>query len=269
MPFPVATRVVPWLMSYFVKEITGLENLPKQGGFVMAANHASHLDEFLILGDVMRATGRKAHALADQKTWFEDSRVKRWIARRYETIPVARGDDSTASIGMAVDCLRRDEIVLIYPEGTRSRDGQLQRGKTGVSRIALAGRVPIVPVGLRGTFELLPRGKSFPDLGRRKTVSIAFGQPIQLDACFDRQDHGPHHRWITDWVMLEIGRLARLDYEFAPPTWTAALAGTQADAVEGRGNDSTRPRSGNIEHRIGDDLAVRRTHPAAQVAPGT
>ncbi|MGH3369927.1 MAG: lysophospholipid acyltransferase family protein, partial [Nocardioidaceae bacterium] len=124
--------------------------------------------------------------------------------------PVDR-DDPQAAIGsleVALEVLGKGEAFGIYPEGTRSRDGRLYRGRTGVAHLALTAGVPVVPVGLRGTAELQPVGSSLPRLAK---VTVEFGQPIQVAGRFDGVPLGKARRSLTDEVMEAIAALSGQD----------------------------------------------------------
>ena len=122
-------------------------------------------------------------------------------------LPVDRSDAQSAldSLDVALDVLRRGEAFGIYPEGTRSLDGRLYRGRTGVAHLALTAQVPIVPVGLRDTEKLQPVGSKTARLVR---VSINFGEPIHVAGRYDDMPTGRARREVTDRVMAAIARLS-------------------------------------------------------------
>src|SRR4051794_30393762 len=153
--------------------VTGLENVPRTGPVILASNHLSFADSlvipivaprkvvFLAKSDYFSGGGVKGTL---QKAWFEGMGL----------IPVDRNDSKAAiaSLDTALDVLGRGEAFGIYPEGTRSRDGRLYRGRTGVAHLALTTGVPVVPVGLTGTERLQPVGSRLPRVVR---ISVRFG----------------------------------------------------------------------------------------------
>jgi 1-acyl-sn-glycerol-3-phosphate acyltransferase len=122
-------------------------------------------------------------------------------------LPVDRDDtrSAVASLETAREVLRRGEAFGIYPEGTRSRDGRLYRGRTGVAELALSAGVPVVPVGLRGTQDLQPVGSRLPRLAR---VDVTFGPPIAVAGKYDGVPRGRARRELTDRVMAAIAALS-------------------------------------------------------------
>ncbi|MER7605837.1 lysophospholipid acyltransferase family protein [Nocardioides sp. NPDC127503] len=201
--------VPPLLRAVWRPTVMGAENVPRTGGVLLASNHLSFADSivipsvsprrvhFLAKSDYFTGTGLKGAA---QRAWFEGLGM----------LPVDR-DDPQAAIGsleVALEVLGKGEAFGIYPEGTRSRDGRLYRGRTGVAHLALTAGVPVVPVGLRGTAELQPVGSSLPRLAK---VTVEFGQPIQVAGRFDGVPLGKARRALTDEVMEAIAALSGQD----------------------------------------------------------
>src|SRR5215210_6828165 len=138
----------PLLRLLFRPKAKGLENIPAEGPVILAANHQSFLDDLLL---PLVVPGRKVVFLA--KADYFDKWYLRWFFKGANVIPVRRESRSAsdAALQTAVQALREGKVVGIFPEGTRSPDGRLYRGKTGVARMALEGQVPVVPVSIRGT----------------------------------------------------------------------------------------------------------------------
>ena len=182
--------------------VTGLDNVPMSGPVILASNHLSFADSlvipivaprkvaFLAKSDYFTGTGLKGTA---SRLWFEGLGM----------LPVDRDDSKAAlaSLDTALQVLGRGEAFGIYPEGTRSRDGRLYRGRTGVAHLALTAGVPVVPVGLTGTQKLQPVGARFPKV---VPVSISFGKPIEVAGRYDGVPLGRARREITDEIMTAI-----------------------------------------------------------------
>lgn len=153
----------------FRLEARGVENVPRHGGALLVANHASNLDPPLIAVSVPRA----CHTLAKRELF--DVPFLGWCIRRLYAHPIDRAGVDRRALRECVDVLRRGELLLLFPEGTRTPDGKLQPAKAGAAMIAAQADVPIVPVWIEGTFEALPRGRSWP---RLRKVCIHFGPPF-------------------------------------------------------------------------------------------
>ncbi|HVU17325.1 MAG TPA: lysophospholipid acyltransferase family protein [Candidatus Didemnitutus sp.] len=154
----------------FRGDVTGTENLPLEGPFLVASNHASHLDPPLVGSQV----ARQMRFFARKTLW--STRIGSWWLDRVETIPVDRDSGDVSAIKRVLQALAEDRAVILFPEGTRSFDGQLQKPKAGVGLLACKTGVPVVPCRIFGTFEAFGKGRSIPLFGTR--VNIVFGPPI-------------------------------------------------------------------------------------------
>jgi 1-acyl-sn-glycerol-3-phosphate acyltransferase len=202
----VHTVVVPTAKAVWRPTIEGLENVPQQGGLIIASNHLSFVDSVVI----PIVAPRKVVFLAKAE-YFNGRGVKGALSKAWFSglgmVPVDRNDTKAAmaSLDIALDVLGRGEAFGIYPEGTRSRDGLLYRGRTGVAQLALTAGVPVVPVGLRGTQDIQPIGHRFP---RRAKVTVRFGKPIDFTGRFDDVPKGRARRDVTDEIMRAIQELS-------------------------------------------------------------
>ena len=213
------TAVMSLAHAIWRPTILGKDNVPKQGGVLLASNHLSFIDSFAI----PVAAPRKVSFLAKAE-YFTGTGVRGRLVRGFmeagDAIPVDRDSSSNAkdSLDLALTGLRAGKAFGIYPEGTRSRDGRLYRGRTGVAFLALTAGVPVVPVGLVGTDKVQPvgaRGLKLAD------VTIAFGAPI-LPSAYAGMPAGRARRQLTDDVMDAIAALTgqeRADtYNEHPPS---------------------------------------------------
>lgn len=181
----------------------GVEHVPRSGPVILASNHLSFLDHF-----VTGAAVRRQLFFISKVEHFE-SPVKRWFFRRWGVIPLKRGSGDEEAWNRSVEVLQRGEAFIIYPEGTRSLDGKLHRGRTGVARLALQTQAPVVPVACLGTFEALPKGKSMPRFNR---VEVRFGPPLDFGHYAGRDGDPATCRRVTDAVMREIAALSGQEY---------------------------------------------------------
>ncbi|MFN2593483.1 MAG: lysophospholipid acyltransferase family protein [Actinomycetota bacterium] len=207
----------------------GLDNVPKKGPAIIAANHLSFLDSFFIPLTIKR---RKVTYLA--KADYFKSWKTAWFFRSVGQIPTERdgGDRSKQALEIALEVLEEGNLLGIYPEGTRSPDGRIYRGRTGVARLALAAGVPVIPVGLLGTDEVMPKAAKMPRLRGRVEVRIRFGEPLDLSRYAGQEKDRFVLRSVTDEIMYEIMRLSGQTYvdEYASRTATEPLpeSGRQA-----------------------------------------
>ena len=196
----------PILRLMYRPRIVGLENIPREGGAIIAANHQSFLDDLLLPLVVPK---RKVVFLA--KADYFDKWYLRWFFKGANVIPVRRESRSLAdsAIRTGVEALKEGKLVGIFPEGTRSPDGRLYRGKTGVARMALEGQVPVIPVAIVGTFEALPYDRKMPRPGR---VELRFGKPLTFERFYATPADRFVLRSVTDEVMYEIMMLSGQEY---------------------------------------------------------
>jgi 1-acyl-sn-glycerol-3-phosphate acyltransferase len=206
MMYEVVDAVVPPLAKLIWRPtVEGLENMPPTGPVIVASNHLSFADSLVI----PIVAPRKVVFLTKQD-YFTGTGVKGALQRAWFTgmgmVPVDREDTQAAlaSLDTALAVLERGDAFGIYPEGTRSRDGRLYRGRTGVAHLALRSGAPVVPVGLSGTEQLQPVGSPLPRLAK---VTVRFGDPLTFTDGFDGVPAGRARREITDQVMDAIQRL--------------------------------------------------------------
>ena len=202
----VKVFLTPILRVVYRIRVEGREHLPTRGPVILASNHRSFLDSIFIPLIVRRRVTFVAKA-----EYFDDPKTA-WFFRAVGQIPIRRegGSASEGALAAATDVLESGGVFGIYPEGTRTRDGLLHKGKTGVARLALATGAPIVPVGLIGTDECQPTNAKLPRLFRK--VTIRFGPPLSMGHYQDRADDRLVLRQITDELMFEIGELSGYEY---------------------------------------------------------
>jgi 1-acyl-sn-glycerol-3-phosphate acyltransferase len=197
--------VPPLARAVWRPVVEGTDNVPATGGVLLASNHLSFVDSVVI----PVVAPRKVVFLAKEE-YFTGSglrgRMKKAWFEGLGMVPVNREDTRSAlgSLDIALAVLDRGEAFGIYPEGTRSRDGRLYRGRTGVAQLALVSGAPIVPVGLVGTDQLQPVGARLPRLAK---VAVRFGEPIHVAGRYDGVPPGRARREITDRVMAAIQQL--------------------------------------------------------------
>ncbi|MDP7266461.1 MAG: lysophospholipid acyltransferase family protein, partial [Candidatus Thermoplasmatota archaeon] len=188
----------PLLKVLFQLEVNGLENIPAEGKAILASNHFSFLDHFLLPVMVDRdITFIAKSELFENPIWG-------FLLTRWGQISLNRGTGDNSAVNQAIEVLENGELFGIYPEGTRTRDGKLHGGHTGVARISLISGAPVIPVGMIGTYEILPRGAVKPNLGK---AEIRIGKPMDFSQYEGKENDRKITKMITDEIMGEIGKL--------------------------------------------------------------
>ncbi|OKI49918.1 lysophospholipid acyltransferase family protein [Micromonospora sp. CB01531] len=216
--------VAPTIRLAFRPTVEGLEHIPATGGAIFAGNHLSVADE-LLLGTVVP----RHLAFWAKSEYFKGTGVKgafsKFVLTGLGAIPVERagGRAALSAFDAAIPVLKAGDLVAVYPEGTRSPDGRLYRGRTGAARLAVAAGVPIIPVGVTGTDKAQPIGTRVPRPGRAE-IAIRFGKPLDVTG---RSDDRTSLRAITDELMSEIQKLTGQEYvpRYAPPRARPAVSG--------------------------------------------
>ena len=213
--------MAPIARLVFRPRITGRENIPKTGRVILASNHLSFIDSLVI----PLTAPRRVQFLA-KSTYFTGTGFTGWVSRTFFTsigaVGVERGAGQAAQD--ALDAGRRilesDSAFAIYPEGTRSLDGRLYKGRTGVAWLALTTGAVVVPVGLIGTQEIQPVGAKLP---RIRKITVVFGEPIDVSV-HGPAESGKARRLATDEIMAAIHALSGQElankYNESPPSGT-------------------------------------------------
>lgn len=233
MLYWVLKRVVlgPILFLLYRPKITGRKYLPKQGAAILASNHMSFSDSiFLPL-----AVPRRITFLAKSE-YFTGKGIKGWLVKKFfegaGQVPIDRsgGRASEAAVNTAISILKSGELLGIYPEGTRSPDGKLYRGRTGMARIAIEAGVPVIPVAMIGTYDIQPTGQVLPKI---KRVGVAFGEPIDMSRFAGKQKDPAALREATNLVMESLKRLGGQEYvDIYATKAKEILANPESDSVD-------------------------------------
>ncbi|MET0734750.1 MAG: lysophospholipid acyltransferase family protein [Microbacterium sp.] len=198
--------LTPLARIVYRPRIEGKGNVPKSGPVIFASNHLSFIDSIAI----PVAAPRPVHFLA-KSTYFEGTGLPGWVSRSFFTaigaIPVRRGAGQAAldALDQQRVLLEEGSAVALYPEGTRSIDGRLYKGRTGVAFLALETGAPVVPVALVGTDKVMPVGAKMPSLTQR--ITVKFGEPLDL-AHHGAASSGRARRLATDEIMSAIHALS-------------------------------------------------------------
>lgn len=194
----------PLARLVFRPRVIGRRNVPRRGGVLLASNHLAFIDSI-----VLTLVARRSVSFMAKSSYFTGRGIRGRLQRSFFSgvgaVPVERGAGSAAqdALDAGLRVLEAGEAFSIYPEGTRSRDGRLYRGRTGVAWLALTAGVPVVPVGLIGTDDMQPGGKGPIRFAR---VTVKFGEPLDLSS-YGPASSGRARREATDAVMNAIQQL--------------------------------------------------------------
>jgi 1-acyl-sn-glycerol-3-phosphate acyltransferase len=200
----------PILLVVYRPWVEGAENVPATGPAIIAGNHLTVVDSLFM----PLVVERKVAFLA-KSDYFTGRGVKGWLKRIFfggtGNVPIDRsgGKASEAALRTGLKILERGDLLGIYPEGTRSPDGRLYRGRTGVARMALEARAPVVPVAMIGTFEMQPPGRIIPKVRR---PGVRFGKPLDFSRYYGMESDRYVLRAITDEIMYSLMQLSGQQY---------------------------------------------------------
>ncbi|NYD65933.1 1-acyl-sn-glycerol-3-phosphate acyltransferase [Agromyces atrinae] len=200
----------PILFAIFRPWVRGLENIPKSGGAILASNHLSFIDSvFLPL-----AVNRRVVFLAKSE-YFTGTGIKGWATRLFfeatGQLPIDRsgGKASEASLNTGLKVLHDGQLLGIYPEGTRSPDARMYRGRTGVARMVLESGVPVIPVAMIDTEKVMPIGSRIPKIRR---IGIIIGEPIDFSRFEGLEGDRFVLRSVTDELVYNLRALSGQEY---------------------------------------------------------
>jgi 1-acyl-sn-glycerol-3-phosphate acyltransferase len=216
--YPLMKYVVlgPAMRVAFLPRVSGLRNVPRTGPVILAANHLAFIDSFVL----PLIVPRRVHFLGKHE-YFTGTGVKGQATatffRGVGAIAVDRSGGRAAldALDTCAAVLERGDVFAIHPEGTRSPDGRLYRGRTGVARLAMRTGAPVVPVAIKGTDRIQPRGQVVPKPGR---IEVRLGAPMRFAGRDAGMPRGKVARQVTDEIMDAIQRLSGQEYvdDYAP-----------------------------------------------------
>jgi 1-acyl-sn-glycerol-3-phosphate acyltransferase len=228
--------VKPVVLATTKRDWDGIERIPASGGCLIVVNHISEIDP-LTLAHIVYERGRLPRYLAKAEL-FDLPVLGRWL-RALGQIPVARmSREAAGAYDAAVDAIRDGRCVVVYPEGTLTRDpdGWPMIGKTGAARIALATRCPVIPIGQWGAQEILPAYARRPDLVPRKTIHMLVGDPIDLGDLTHPAGHQDGPRQVGEATTRIMSTLCDLVGQIRQQTPPSELFDPRAHGVPPIGN---------------------------------
>ena len=191
----IRTICFPIIRAIFLRKATGLSNIPKKGGFILAANHASYVDPVFLSMVIIPKINRKIHFIALKK-YFQNPFQKPFF-KHFGAIP-ANGATETA-----VSILKQDKTLGMFPEGGRTKTGKIGKFHTGVAVVAMLSKKPVIPIGIRSTFEIWPITKRLPSL--KKIAEIHIGKPIYPRGKLTKTDINKNVKRIRDKIKKLAG----------------------------------------------------------------
>ncbi|WEG10146.1 lysophospholipid acyltransferase family protein [Microbacterium horticulturae] len=210
-----------WLMKYVVigpivkaifrPWVVGRRNVPVSGAAILASNHLSFVDSVFLPLMIDRPV-----AFLAKSDYFTGRGIRGWATRLFMKatgqLPIDRsgGKASEASLNTGLQVLGRGELLGIYPEGTRSPDGRLYRGRTGIARMALEAKVPVIPVIMVDTDTMMPIGTTLPRIAR---VGVVIGEPIDFSRYAGMENDRYILRSVVDEIMVALQRLGQQRYD--------------------------------------------------------
>ncbi len=226
--------VKPLMLLLTKRDWHGAENIPSEGGIIVAANHVSEMDP-VVVGHFLVNLRRAPRFLAKAEL-FRKPPMK-WIVEGAKQIPVNRlATDASAAVAPAVDALENGECVLIYPEGSATRDPNLwpMKARTGVARVALMSGAPVIPIAMWGPQEVLPYKARRPNLFPRHTMQLVAGPPVDLSPYTGKPLTAELLHAATDTIMRRIAdQLGELRGENPPAEfYDMKAAGSTASSMK-------------------------------------
>lgn len=214
MVYPIGKLIIPPIYKLWLRKVEGLENVPRDKPFIIAANHTSLYDGILLYCILLPKINKNIHALVNSTYW--DTFMTRVIVEWGKDIPVFVGDErnlkkNKKSFEKAVNYLKKGEVIEIFPEGTRSKDGKLRKAYTGVARLALTAKAPVLPVGIIGSNKVMPKGASFPRFAR---CDVKIGRLVHFDEYYNKKPSEKIYRQATTKIMKEIAKLINQEYNY-------------------------------------------------------
>lgn len=214
MVYPIARYTTLSLVRPWTRKIIGLNNVPKDRGVIIACNHGGYFDDAILPCTIFRGMNRYIHIYVNSR--FFKKPVFKMVLKWGKCIPIDVGKKKPTRTNKkafkdAVNYLKKGELVGIFPEGHRSFPDKMRKGKTGVAKLALSAKVPVVPMGIEGSREIMPIGKFWP---RLKRCTVRIGKPIYFEQYYGKENNKKVLRLVTDNIMKSIAKLANDKYDY-------------------------------------------------------
>src|SRR3989338_4901317 len=215
MIYSISKLVIPPVYRLWIRKVEGLENIPKDRAFILAGNHTSYFDVLLLPSIILLKSNVKMHALTNSYYW--NNSITGFFLKKWECIPVYVNNEKNAkgknkkALEKALEYLKNNEVMMIFPEGKRSHDGKLQKAYTGIAKLALKAKVPVLPCGIIGSNKVMPKGAAFPRFVR---CEVNIGNPMHFEKYYNKKPPKKILDNVTRSIMKEIARLSKQEYNY-------------------------------------------------------
>lgn len=214
MAYPIGKLIIPPICKLWLGKVEGMENMPYDKPFIVAANHSSYFDVLIVPSILVPKLDKRMHALVNSYYWSNP--FTKFFLNLWQCIPVYVQNEKDAkqkneiALEKALNYIKQGHILMIFPEGRRS-GGKLLRGHTGIARLALKAGIPVVPCGIIGADKVLPKGKAFPRFAR---CEVKIGKPIYFGKHYSKKPNQKILEEATRSVMKEIAKLVGQEYSY-------------------------------------------------------
>jgi len=213
MVYPIGKIIIQLIMKIWMRKIYGLENIPKNKLFIIAANHASYLDDFAVWVTVIKHIDKQVHMYCND--WYYKIKLLAAFLKWGSCIPISvvtkNKETNKKAFKIALQYLKKSEPIGIFPEGGRSDDGKLRQAKTGVAKLTLTAKVPVLPIGVVGSYKVFPKGAIFPKF---KRFDVRIGKLIYFDKYYGNENNKKVLKEVTTLIMKEIAKLIGQEYRY-------------------------------------------------------
>ena len=215
MAYTISKLTISPIIRLWLRKISGLGNIPEDMPFIIAANHSSYYETLLVPSVILLKVNKRIHAFVDSSYW--NIFFTRFFLDLWGSIPVYVNKEKNAkkknkaSMEIASNYLKKGHIMMLFPEGQRSYDGKLKKAYNGAARLALLSKVPVLPIGVIGSNEVLPKGKFFL---RFKRCEVKIGKLIYFNKYYNKKINDKNLGQFTRIIMKEIAKLIGQKYNY-------------------------------------------------------
>ncbi len=215
MVYLISKSIISPIIKLWLRKVNGIENIPKESAFIVAANHSSYYETLLVPSIIVLKINKRMHAFVDSTYW--NFFITRFFLDMWQCIPVSVNKEKNSkeknrvAMETSLNYLKEGHIMMIFPEGGRSHDGKLKKAYTGVAKLALMSKTPVLPIGVIGTNEILPKGSFFP---RFKRCEINIGKPMYFEKSSGKKINKKILNKITRDIMKQIAELIGQKYKY-------------------------------------------------------